>query len=205
MTEIITALVNAIEEGNLWVIIAFAGLLVLFRAKSIVTFWDERRRIKLSQLKEALACDCIKGDTRRFLEGELESEYYRLATGMKLEKEVREALINTHNKCNGELRFDHFRRARDNYRFEDGKLVVQLSTFTKVWGRISAVIAVLLATFATLCLILALSLIIETPAKAAEFLAMGLITLGGAYFIGLEFLEYNSTRLVKEEMGKQNS
>lgn len=205
MTEIITALVNAIEEGNLWVIIAFAGLLVLFRAKSIVTFWDERRRIKLSQLKEALACDCIKGDTRRFLEGELESEYYRLATGMKLEKEVREALINTHNKCNGELRFDHFRRARYCYQFEDGKLDVHISMLTKVSGQISAVIAMGLMLFGFVCCLFGIIVFMSEPYTAINSLALALASVGTAYYIGLHYLEYNSARLVKEEMGKQNS
>ena len=129
MPDILFALINAIEEGNIWVMLTLGVLLVLFKAKGIVTFWDERRRIKLSHLKEALACDCIKGLTRQHLERELESEYYRLATGFKAEPQLRDAITRAHEKCKGELRFDHFRRASSCFHLKNGQLVVRLTRF----------------------------------------------------------------------------
>ena len=205
MVEITEALINAVEAGNVWVIVALGAITLIFKAKSIVTFWDDRRRIKLSQLKEALDCECIKGDTRKFLESELESEYYRLATGVKLEKEVREALIQTHQKCNGELRFDHFRRALSSCEFENGKLRVEISLFTKITGWYGA--AVSLFSFISLLFVtlMFLSTFTKNFVESLQHFALG-VPLAFISLMGVkQYLELYSAKLVKAEMDKQPS
>ncbi|MCY7293873.1 hypothetical protein [Alteromonas sp. a30] len=204
MPDILFALINAIEDGNIWLMLTLGILLVLFKAKSIVTFWDERRRIKLSHLKEALQCECIKGLTRRHLERELESEYYRLATGFKAEPQLRDAITRAHERFEGELKFDHFRRASSCLRLVNGRLAVNISPMDRFLGFGSFILGVLFYLTGFAIFMVGIADVSDNFVEGARLLLEGGLwfVLGVICFI--ETLKFRSTVLIEKELSKQD-
>jgi len=122
--------------------IAFAmigAIYLLLNVKNILLFLDERKKVKISQLLDALQCEHIQGTTKSYLEEELANEHFKIVTGIYLEKEYREAILLAHKKAKGELAFRHFKRALPHLHYKDGVLSIKIDTFDNVTAIINVV------------------------------------------------------------------
>lgn len=77
--------------------------------KPILNFFTDRQKVKITKLEEAIECEVMDEITQKHLKEQLANEHYYRASGMRIEKEFRASLIEEHQKCNGELRFFHFK------------------------------------------------------------------------------------------------
>ena len=134
MQEIIAKIIESLENGNILLVLVFAIFALLLNGPKILEFVESRKRIRIEKLKEAISNGSVKGATKVHLENELESEYFKLATGLYLEREFRESIISLHEKAKGEIKFVHFKRALPHLKYssEVPNLVVKITLFEKM-------------------------------------------------------------------------
>jgi hypothetical protein len=87
------------------------------------------------------------------LENLIESEYFKSITGINLEKEIREALLQAHQKTNGELNFKHFKRSIPYLSYKDAVLSVKIDIFS-MFGFIYNLVLGLLSVIAGMVLLI---------------------------------------------------
>lgn len=127
MKDILGVLVENFRDGNILIglIIVLVGL--AFNYKNIVEFFEDRKKARIKKLNEALQSEFVTGLTRVHLEQELAIEHFKITTGIRLEKQLREAIIETHQYASGELSFIHFKRALPHLFYEEKKLIMRIS------------------------------------------------------------------------------
>lgn len=129
MKDVLNWLVDSLKSGNFHIGIVIITVALAFNYKKIVEFIDDRKKAKLFKITEALACDHINGLTEEYLKEELATEHFKLATGVRLEKQFREAVIKAHKSARGKISFMHFKRAIPYFSFQQGNLNVEISKF----------------------------------------------------------------------------
>ena len=140
--EILSKFIESMEKGNILIAMLIAFVALLFNYKSIIEFFDSRKKVKISKLEEILKNENIKGLDRELLENELIKEQFKSTVGLGVEKEFREAIIKAHQKTNGELRFRHFQRALPYLKYEQGTLKVSISKFEYIGDILNIVSAI---------------------------------------------------------------
>lgn len=128
MNEFINLVVNHLLNGNYFVIFAATMLVILWKIDNIVSFIEQRKKSKIFVLKEALECKFLSPLSLEYLKDELASEYYMLATGIRVNKNFREALLCTYNELKNDLNFLAFKRGLPFFIIKNKKIEVQFST-----------------------------------------------------------------------------
>lgn len=125
-----------LEKGDFFIIFIVIIICVFFYMltnwKQIFDYYGEHKKSKINAITEALKSEYITGLTKMHLEETLATEHFRISTGIKLEKEFREALIKAHKETKGELSFRHFKRALYHIEYEAGKLHIKISRFDTI-------------------------------------------------------------------------
>jgi hypothetical protein len=129
LKEILDKLIDSLSNGNVLLAMVIVAVALVFNYKKIVEFFEEREKARIVKLSEALQCEHISGLTKSHLEDELATELFKITTGIRLEKEFREAVIQAHKNTQGELNFIHFKRALPYIFYKDLKLEIKISTF----------------------------------------------------------------------------
>lgn len=129
MSDIINKLIEAVEKGNVWVALTIVAVALIFNLRTIFSFFEERQKARIIKLEAAIQCPQIVGSTKLHLENELATEHFKITTGMRLEKEMRESLINLHKKSHGEISFTHFKRGLPHIHYKNRKIVIKISFF----------------------------------------------------------------------------
>jgi hypothetical protein len=127
--DILQQLIGAVRDGNFLLVIVIVAVPLIFNFQKIVEFSEERKKARIVKLSEALNSPLITGLTKFHLEEELVTEQFKITTGIRLEKEIREAVIQAHINTKGELDFKHFKRALPHIFYKDLKLGVKISFF----------------------------------------------------------------------------
>lgn len=96
MNDIVGALIESLRDGNIFPAIAIAVFALVMNFKKVYEFLEERKRARIAKIMDALKCGHVSGLTRVHLEEQLATEQFQISTGIRLEKEVREALIRAH-------------------------------------------------------------------------------------------------------------
>lgn len=131
MKDILDILIESLNNGNILLGVVIVAVAFLFNYKKIVEFLEERKKERIAKLTEALNCDFVTGITKSHLEEELATEQFKITTGIRLEKQFREAVIQAHKSTNGELAFIHFKRALPHLFYDQQRLKVEISLFEK--------------------------------------------------------------------------
>lgn len=127
MNDIVNKLIEAIEKGNVWVALTVVAVAIIFNLRTLFSFFEERQKARIIKLEAAIQCPQIVGSTKSHLENELAAEHFKITTGMRLEKEMRESLINLHKKSHGEISFAHFKRGLPHIFYKNKRIVVEIS------------------------------------------------------------------------------
>lgn len=134
--EFFNKIVDLFASDNYGVgIFAFIAVVmgsIAFNLTKIVTFFDERKNIKLAKLTNALKCEYITESDKYHYQEALATEHFAIATGLRAEKEIRDLIVNCHKNCEGTLRFAHFKRAIPFIRLEDGKATVIITRYDHI-------------------------------------------------------------------------
>ena len=127
MQEVLNKIIESLENGNIILVIALVAVALVINSQKILDYYELRKQLRIEKLKEALSSEHVKNNTRAHLENELEAEYFSLATGISLERDFREAIIEAHKASNGNVRFVQFKRALPHIEFNDKVLSVVVS------------------------------------------------------------------------------
>lgn len=123
-------MIQGITSGNSFVIAVIIAVAIIFNIEKIFSFLDARKKVKIKLIEESINNPHVRGNTKLYLEGLIEAEYFKSITGITLEKEIREALIQAHQEANGELMFKHFKRAIPYLSYKDAVLSVRINLFS---------------------------------------------------------------------------
>lgn len=213
MNHILDQLVDGIKDGNILALIIIASAALAFNFKKIVEFIEARQRATSKKLSEALKCEHISGPTKSHLEEALATEHFNLATGMRLEKEFREAVILAHKKAQGELSFSHFKQALPHLVYKDEKLMVNITLYNLVEYWLNFFFGMFLALLGLPTMLLSIGLLVALPGRTKEVeVAQAIYVLGvGGFCIALALFTLSqrfpvqAARKVAKELDKQHN
>lgn len=207
MQKILDKLIDSLNNGNILGGVIIVAVALIFNYKKIIEFMEERKKTKVAKFAEALNCKHITGLTKSHLEEALATEQFWLTTGVRAEKQFREAILKAHQDTNGELRFVHFKRAQPHFTFKDAKIEVKITTFENVgfWLNFSIGISMCLLGLIVFGILL-FSLIpfsdIKNVPSLPGSLSLGSLSLVAGVFMLLETLPVISARYVARELAK---
>lgn len=187
MKDVLYTLIDSLNNGNILLGIVIIGVAFIFNYKKIVEFIEERKKARITKLTEALNCDFVTGETKYHLEEELATEQFKITTGIRLEKQFREAVIQAHKCTNGEIAFIHFKRALPHLLYEQEKLKIKISTFEKISYLFNLIFGFILA-FSGLVLMVLPSLI-----NGINFIKFITIFGLGCFFIAIALFMLSQT------------
>lgn len=198
-------LIDNLKNLNILPVLVIVAVALVFNYKKIVEFLEERKKARLVKLSEALKCEYVSGLTRSHLEEELVTEQFKVITGISLEKEFREAVIQTHRNTRGELNFIHFKRALPHTFYKDSKLEVKISSFEKVSYWFNLIFGFVLAFLGLILMWL--------PSQSKEIniiqllsvLGMGVFFIATALFMLSQTFSVISARKVSKALDKTHN
>lgn len=130
MIEVVNKLMDELRAGNIaWLVLFLSGGIIwhcITNFKQIQDFLHARRKQKVDRLIEVLKCEHLDEPFKKFLQSQLNKEYWYYVTDISTENKYRDLIISLYNSSKGELSFNHFRRANRHLKFADGKVSIVL-------------------------------------------------------------------------------
>lgn len=210
--KLIEYLFKNIEEGNVAFVIITIGFTIVstiafaiaINIKSFSEFIENFRLRKIKIICEALESSVTTGKEKKLYEHELKKEYFHKVTGLLLNNQLREKVLEIYNNHNDELSFRDIKRAVRYMSFPDGKFKFKITLgghIEQFFNRITA--------FCTFIFGMSFMLIPLLPKTTiSQFIA--------SYFIDFAFLSITmilitqcfnvtSSKLVEKAINKQNA
>jgi hypothetical protein len=203
MNTILNKLIESLNNGDILVFVLIITVAFIFNYKKIIEFIDERKKSRSILLTEALNCKYIQGLTKSHLEEELATEQFDLSTGIKLEKEFREAMIQAHKNTNGELSFIHFKRSLPYLRYKDSKLIIKITLFENFVYLFNFIFGFIMAFAGILFIVLPSQINKITFTQGLTLIGLSIFFIGTAVFMIFQTFPTASARYVSKELDKQ--
>lgn len=200
MKDVLDKLVESLSNGNILLGFVIIAVALIFNYKKIVEFFEERKKVRIINLLEALRCEYVTGLTKSHLEDELATEQFKITTGVRLEKQFREAVIQSHKNADGELAFLHFKRALPHLFYTQKKLEIKISTFEIFSYWFNFIFGFVLA-FSGLILIVLLSLVKDISfVEGMTVIGLGCFFITVALFMLYQTFSVSSARKIAEHL-----
>ena len=175
-----------------------ASILSAVNLIGILNHLGSRRQQRLSHIREAL--ELAKGNNKleRHFEDELEGEYFRLIHRVRMEKSIRDAVIDCHTKSGGSISFIHFLRSRPHLSVNnlDKSLSVKISTGAHILYYANLVLGFAIFVLGAFLLLSAPLFGTLSEVFISSLVYMGCLLLS-LFFIS-ETRSVNSARLIKK-------
>lgn len=160
---------------------------------------DWLRRSRATKLADAGTCKAVSGITRKHLEAELEKEHFGIATGLYLEKEIREPFIRMHQRLRGKVEFFHFKEAYKHIEPGNPEAPILISCCSQgAYWLIN--LASLVCLLAASIMILAVAIIDLTAAQIFQHLFMGFCYAFASGIFATQTRAVNSAKHIKEQI-----
>mgnify|MGYP005869624949 CR=1 FL=1 len=205
MQEVLDKLIESLKNGNILLAAVVVVIALIFNYKKIADFLDERKKTRINRLSEALKCEQVKGTTKSHLESELAKEYFMMTTGIGLETEFREKLIQAHRNTKGELSFAHFKRALPHLRYEESEISVKISWFEWIGYLFNLVFGYLTALLGLILLILPGQIDGINVVQALSIVGLGVFLTVVALFMIYQTFSVVSARMVEKQLKRKRS
>jgi hypothetical protein len=202
MDKILIPLIDGIISGNIVIVAIVAAVAVIFNISKIADFIDSRKRIKISKLEEAIINPHVNGITKQHLEKMIENEYFKNITGITLEKDMRETLLEVHKSSKGEIRFDHFKRAIPYLRYKDSNLSIEVSKWSRFCYYVNLFVGLLFICGGFVFLITTILMIKSTIVSKLSMFGLAILLLLFGLLIALQSLPIRSADYVKQQIKK---
>ncbi len=203
--DILQQLIGAVRDGNFLLVIVIVAVPLIFNFQKIVEFSEERKKARIVKLSEALNSPLITGLTKFHLEEELVTEQFKITTGIRLEKEIREAVIQAHINTKGELDFKHFKRALPHIFYKDLKLGVKISFFELASFWVNLIFGFILVLVGLLVMELPSQIKGISIAQGLGIFGMGALFIAIALFMISQTIPVVSARKVSKELEKTHN
>lgn len=182
------------------------GLLFLILLYVIINFehmfksWTVFRTSRIVAIKQALEASAENPLLKHCYQTELETEHFRLVSGIAATPEYRKSILDLLNKSEGQLTLNMIKKSREFRDLNSSEISIKLSTLHYVWKIVNLVLGI----FNFLIAFLSLSYVVgwaisRTP--CADYQLFGsyfLIFSFGAYFFMREVWSYNNAIKVKK-------
>jgi hypothetical protein len=134
MKDITESIFKSLSEGNILLLVIIVIVALIFNFKKIIDFYEERKKVKILNITEALECKHITSKSKAFLEEELATELFYRSTGVGVHEAFRETIIDTYKKTQGKIKFAHYVRATRHFIFdkEPPSISVNITLFEKI-------------------------------------------------------------------------
>ena len=191
-----------ISEGNLLAFSVAMVLGVLLNAQKILSFIDSYKKRRIELLKEAAEFPELSDKLKNQLNEEIESEYFRLAYRVKMDKPLREACLGLSEWNNSELPFKWFLRAEPHLILKRGTLLVTISKFEYFSYFYNMVLGVFMLLIGFSLIVILDNLTNPTVYSVLGWLgACGLSIIFGLFFLSQTY-SVNSARKIKRVIEK---
>lgn len=177
---------------------------ILLSIKPVKNFFDDikKSRIKTLQMVLLEGENYLENNTKKFLKGNLEEEYFKLATGLYLSKGFQNAMMDLYDNDNCNVSFDHFKRASGYMKYDSlsNKIInVKIHWLETLFG-----LLFVFSGFLLVFMMIALAFTILLWEKSWSFLIL-LIMMWVLFFIGLVMIGkpysiYNSCKNVQRKI-----
>ena len=189
METILNTLIENLASGHIFLGNFLLLVALLFANWSnIIAFIEDRKNAKIKVLTDALECEHIKGLMRENLKSELIKQYFRLATGINAEKDVREAILNTIESASGKLKLNHFKHADSFLTMKDSTLSLHVPRWKKFFYWVEK--ALCIASFCMFVFLVPLAVFAFFVAGASS---VAVIAAMAAWSLVMSFLSLEQT------------
>lgn len=195
-------LIELINGGDYLLVVLVVLGAVVFNFRAIVDFFEERNKARISKLTEALQCEHLSELTKIHLQEELATEHFKRSTGIRAEKQLRDALIKVHKNTNGELRFEHFKRAIRYLSFKDNQLTVHISKYEEWSFRYNMLFGVVFAFLGLILFSLTGFVGLDSTKAIINYVSISMFICTIGAFMLFETLPMFSARCVQKELEK---
>ena len=124
---LVGTVIQAVDNNYFIVIPIIMTIYILINIKQVLSFFHDLKRSKIKKITEALGSNYLTQNTREFIQKELENEYFKLVTGIYIEKPFREELLKIHTESNGNISFWKIKQAFKYIFFFDSKVEIKIT------------------------------------------------------------------------------
>lgn len=202
MDKILSQMIEGSDGSNILAIAIVMAISIVFNIEKIYKFFDSRKKLKIGLIEDSLKHNCVQGSTRIYLENLIESEYFKSITGISLEKEVRDAMLEAYLSANGHLKFKHFKRAIPYYEFKNSKLSVHISKLSVLGFLYNLMIGFLMMVAAVFLFISPMFTPALTFVKVFSLYGVAILTVLMASLMLYQSLPVLSAKYVKDHLEK---
>ncbi|MFT7005273.1 MAG: hypothetical protein ACJAWW_002646 [Sulfurimonas sp.] len=118
---------NSFEKYGVVGVLVVVGFTVIVNLKNIIPFIDGYKKRRMHLLKEVASDENVDEQIKEHIQDEIESEYFKLAHGIKVEKLKAICILNTHNKLGSKVPFRSYLNANYYIFVEDGGMKIKIS------------------------------------------------------------------------------
>lgn len=208
MIEVTNKLMAELSSGNItWLVLFLCGGIIwhcITNFKQIQDYLHARRKQQVDRLIETLKCEHLDESFKKFLQNQLNKEYWYFVTDISTEGKYRDLIISLYNSSMGELSFNHFRRANRHLKFADGKVSVVLKWHDTFGYYMNFCIAIFSGVAG---LLICLSPVIIQPDNLMQIipvLALGAFSIMIALFSLSQTAAVYSARVIKQLIDNQS-
>jgi hypothetical protein len=211
LLEFAKILVGLIQSGDSFALVILIVSLFLaaflINCSKILDFFEGRKKLQIKRLQEAINCEHLDVELKEFLVGEIQREYFRYFTGIVVDKQYRDKLLEIHLNSNGNLPFYNFSRASSYLIFHNNDVSVHIGTLEIVFYWFNMFLATISGLFFVYLFMLPLYI---TP-KPKAFMMVAPIYVYSIFFLALAIIflvqkfPMVSAKLIRRELEKANA
>jgi hypothetical protein len=191
------------ENGIIGVLILVA-LALIMNAQKIITFLDSNKKRRVNLLSEIASNDLVDDSIKAHIKNEINSEYFKIAHGVYLDKNKIITIIETHKKLNNIVPFRAFINANRLILAENDSFSLNIKTKDKVSYILNNIISFLLFTISPFLVALAgvnMTIYNEVSSSLA-LLGLALFSITVSIFVLSSSRDYSSAKLIEGELIK---
>jgi hypothetical protein len=199
-------MLSATQVGELLGNYGIPGLLLLVLFYVVINFenmfksWTVFRTSRIAVVKQALEASVENPALQQCYKTELETEHFRLVSGIATTPEYRKSVLELLSKCDGKLTLSMIKRSQEFRDQDSSGIRIKLATRHYVWKLVSLFFGIVNFLMAFLCMSYLIYWVISEAADADYqlFSSYFLLFSFGAYFFIREVWSYNNAMRVKK-------
>lgn len=184
---------------GLLVLIVVAFIYVIKNFETIFKSWTLFRTSRIAAMNRALEASAENPGLQQCYKTELETEHFRLASGIATTPEYRKSILDLLSKSEGKLTLSMIKRSQEFRDWDSPQVSVKLTTRHYVWKLVAFLFGIINFLMAFLSLSYVIYWVIKSV-PGADYQLFGsyfVLFICGAYFFIQEVRSYNNAVRVK--------
>ena len=195
MTELVF---NTFDKYGVVGVFFFLGLTVIVNLKNIIPFLDGYKKRRMNLLKEVSTDKEVDELIKSHIQDEIDTEYFKIAHGIKIEKSKALCIIKTHKELDNRVPFKSFINAHSMIGIEKGKIKITIRKVDKLSHYYNNFTFFALFSFSPV--IAALATVTENELEKLIYTSFSIICMVLSIVILATTRSYVSAKLIKKEL-----